>query len=402
MAHPDTLTDQQLAILRWIADGCLPGVVDNEQNARISAAALRRRSLVTTRRRGSSWSAQITEAGRAYLQRAAGDDPPKPRQANVSVTQQLVDDVIAAGGSLLVPRPTGYIRRGEVDYRRRAEFAQAYGKVPAGKALRVSVASDTELAIELVDADELVSEPPAPVPVSAKVARYHPVARRLRDDDERHEVSRGLLPRALRVAQALVEEAERRGYTASAVDTPITYNQGGWTGPKHGHLAIAIGSDIEAIRFHEEGLPSRLWWARQHRQWTSSGWRLPPVSDYEQHASGRLCLSLVGYGGRGRASGWADRRKNLVEDRLPQLLAEIELRSSEAQERRDEAARAEQDRQRQWEAAMVHARERYHEHLRAEAVADQVQRWQHVTNIREFCDALQQRHGAAADQDWLA
>jgi hypothetical protein len=40
MAHKDALTEQQLGILRWIADGC-PSAVMTDDFHRISAAALR-------------------------------------------------------------------------------------------------------------------------------------------------------------------------------------------------------------------------------------------------------------------------------------------------------------------------------------------------------------------------
>lgn len=67
---------------------------------RVSAAALGNHGLVTTSGRGPTWSAEITQVGREYLARVNGPKPAVPRQANVSVTQQLVDDVLAAGGAL--------------------------------------------------------------------------------------------------------------------------------------------------------------------------------------------------------------------------------------------------------------------------------------------------------------
>src|SRR4051812_46738926 len=103
LAHRKTLNEKQLDVLRWIADGCPDGVFTDHSH-RISAASLRARGLVTTAGRGPRWRAQITSAGREYLERAARPGAPRPRQASVSVTQQLVDDVIAAGGSLRVPR----------------------------------------------------------------------------------------------------------------------------------------------------------------------------------------------------------------------------------------------------------------------------------------------------------
>src|SRR4051812_26798930 len=119
-----TLTEKQ--VLRWIADGCTDGMMA-DQFHRISAAALRSRGLVTTSGRGSTWTAKVTAAGTEYLRDADGQNPPVPRQANVSVTQQLVDDVIAAGGSLRVPRKGWYAGNG-VDYENRARLAERYRK----------------------------------------------------------------------------------------------------------------------------------------------------------------------------------------------------------------------------------------------------------------------------------
>jgi hypothetical protein len=143
-----TLTEQQVSILRWITDGCPDGVMDGHWH-RISAAALRTRGLVKTSGRGPTWTATVTDAGREYLAQLDGPSPPVPRQPNVSVTQQLVDDVIAAGGTLRVPRKGWYDRDG-VDYENRARLAERYRKVPAGKRLQVSVVGD-EPEINLLD-----------------------------------------------------------------------------------------------------------------------------------------------------------------------------------------------------------------------------------------------------------
>lgn len=98
MAHRKTLTQAQLDVLEWIADGCPDGVMDGYEH-RIGAAALRKRGLVETNGRGPSWTAEITEAGQRYLARAQEPDAPMPRQSNVSVTEQLVSDVEKAGGT---------------------------------------------------------------------------------------------------------------------------------------------------------------------------------------------------------------------------------------------------------------------------------------------------------------
>jgi hypothetical protein len=139
MAQRKALNDVQVAVLRWISQGCIDGVMADSASARISTAALRNRGLVRTSGRGPTWKAKITAAGKEYLQQVDGPNPPLPRQPNLSVTQQLVDDVIAAGGSLRVPRKR-WNETGGVDYERRARLAESHGKVPAGSRLVVKTA----------------------------------------------------------------------------------------------------------------------------------------------------------------------------------------------------------------------------------------------------------------------
>src|SRR5437763_5095413 len=123
MAPRKTLNETQVAVLRWVDDGCPEGVVADVVSARISAAALRNRGLVRTSGRGLTWKATITAAGKEYLQRVDGPNPPLPRQPDGSVTQQLVDDVVAAGGSLRV-RGKHWNDKEGVDYERRARLAE--------------------------------------------------------------------------------------------------------------------------------------------------------------------------------------------------------------------------------------------------------------------------------------
>jgi hypothetical protein len=78
LAQRKTLTEKQVALLRWIGDGCPSGVMADEFH-RISAAALRSRGLVKTSGRGPAWKATVTAAGRDYLEQVDGPEPPIPR-----------------------------------------------------------------------------------------------------------------------------------------------------------------------------------------------------------------------------------------------------------------------------------------------------------------------------------
>jgi hypothetical protein len=171
MAQPKTLTEAQIAVLRWISDGCPDGVMPNSHH-RISAAALRSRGLVETRGRGATWAASITAAGRAYLAKVDGPEPPIPRRSHISVNDEVVGEIVASGGTLRIAR-VGYRDSAADDYVRRAHAAERRGKVPAGKLLIVRSDRD-EVELRLVDtdvADQPADEELRPVPVpSAWVA----------------------------------------------------------------------------------------------------------------------------------------------------------------------------------------------------------------------------------------
>jgi hypothetical protein len=426
VAQRKTLNENQVAVLRWIADGCPAGVMDDDLSHRISAAALRNRGLVTTSGRGPTWVARIAQAGREYLDQVDGPNPPVARQPSVSVTQQLVDDVIAAGGSLRAPRKNWY-ERGGVDYENRARLAEAYGKVPAGKRLTVSVISPKELEIELVDAPpgHLGGRPElVPIIVPEKVGRYHVAARQFRDRTERHEVSRALLPRATRIIHSIAVEAERRGWSARASsESKNGYGHTDWTGTKDGHLHITAERSEFWLRLQEEGVHTRGFWEEEVYRYRnvsidSSYYRnrALPRGSYDAGATGRLKLELHASGRwiySGRQSRWADRQSWLLEERLAHLFREIEERIVKADhaaeqeriaaEKAAEAARqAAEERERTWHVLMRQAEERLVESHRAAELRAQADAWSAAENLRRYCDAVDAAYGdRATTADWL-
>lgn len=405
MAQRKTLTEQQVEILRWISKGCPAGVMEGDA-PRVSAAALRRRGLVTTSGRGSTWSAEITEAGHEYLTKVDSDDPPVARQANVSVTQQLVDDVIAAGGTLRVPRRW---RQGSdgIDYENRALLAERYGKVPAGKRLEVVPLKD-ELEIRLSDAPgnlgraELVE-----IEIPEKISRYHEAARSFRDDKAEHEVSRSHLRRAVAIIHVIAIEAERRGWSVSSAS---------------GGLKIVAGGHDFHLDLHEKGVKTRGPWEKEVQRyrdmrWGSYGSREVPSGPYDADATGELNLELRverPWIFRGRQSRWGDRTSWKLEERLSHVFREIEDRIIKAdrvaeeeriaaEKRAEEARRAAEERERQWHSLMEQAKERLVESQRAAVLRSQEQAWREAERLREYCDAMEAAHGAHPESaEWIA
>ena len=419
MAQRKTLNEVQVTVLRWISDGCPDGHVADVVSARISAAALRNRGFVTTSGHGSGWKAAITAAGSEYLEQVDGAAPPLPRQPSVSVTQQLVSDVIAAGGSLRVPRK----RWGEsgVDYTHRARLAESYGKVPAGSMLRVSRASGDELLIELVgngsggiEGNEQAIELAA-VPVPARLTKYHRVAREFRDRTNLQEVSRKALPRVLRIVQALAVEAERRGYQIACVSVREDgYGRSDWKPSQDGQLTFTIDGHALKVRIWEKGAGQRGPYEHQIKRWKQDREQPPRFmhfvdrpKPYDTGATGELNIEALG-SSYGRQASWGDRARWKLEDKLPNLLRELEIEAVEAEERRLAHEREQAERQLQWEAAMERAKRRVVEAHRLEVLRSRVRAWQEADAILAYCDAVETQHGAdavAADGDamrWLA
>jgi hypothetical protein len=406
MPQPKTLSEKQVELLRWIADGC-PASRPGGEYYRISAAALRNRGLVTISGRGASWSAEVTAAGRDYLAKADGPSPPKPRQPNTLVTEQLVSTVTEAGGSLTLPR----LMRSDpdyVDYRSRVRLAERHGKVPEGKRLRIEDLSCDEMRIELVDDPADIAQPTRPVLVPATIGTYHPVVREFKERSDRHEVSRAALPRVLRILQALVAEAERRGYTVQLAPEPQTHGGYGardWTGPNDGHLVISARGLAVRVRVCEEGIQSRAYWTRQNRRFDPRRrtWTLPSLTEFEAKATGRLVLEFVNaYWPDGRVHRWADRKAWTLEDKLPDVLRGVEVCVADYEERQRQAAHEAAERHRAQEAAAEEARKRRAYQQRADVLAEQVSRWRACQDIRDYCRAAEAAHPAdPGTADWV-
>jgi hypothetical protein len=336
---------------------------------------------------------------------------PAPRPTPLSKTEQLVADVLAAGGRLTLPDESAH---GGVNWRQRAYAAQRHGKVPAGKRLSVSW-TDAGFEIELLEGEtgnELGAEA---VPVPARLSKYHPVAREFRDRTSLHEVSRKALPRVLRIVHALAKETERRGHRLACVRVrEDSYGRSEWKPSHHGQLVFTINGHELNVRLWEKGAGLRGPYERQRKRWQEDRekpYRLMLFLDrpkpYDSGATGELNIEVLGWS-HGRQTKWGDRQRWTLEDRLPQLMRELETQAVEAEERRLAKEREEAERRRQWEAAMEHARIRLIDDHRREVLRRRITAWTEADAIRAYCEAVEARHGAdtiAADPEaaqWLA
>lgn len=75
MPRRQPLSDRQLDVLQWIADGC-PGRDWPDESHKNSARALESRGLARVRRKGKLWHAVLSDDGRHYLEHGGYPEPP--------------------------------------------------------------------------------------------------------------------------------------------------------------------------------------------------------------------------------------------------------------------------------------------------------------------------------------
>lgn len=426
------LNDAQRSILKWVKDGCPDGIYEGYTH-RISAAALRSRGLIRISGHGPNWRAEITEAGLVYLKGehlvpgvdpssandrrrnlAAADargkqadaipNPARPHrnksQRALRPTEQLIADLMESGGVMRVP----YWRsQGERDYRQLVDAAQRWNKVPEGKRL-VTDHHPGELEIRLVDAPEGTVIAPQPVPVPARLSKPHPVARQYREDTAHHQVSCAALSRVVRIIHALAVECEHRGYELKKLNREPS---GGSRG--RADLMVEIRGHSYPVEISEEKVPLRGPWEEQERYRKSDFYSRQlgierRIGRYDKEGTGRLTLTLSGgYNRHGRQSSWGDRRSWKLDDKLPDVLREIEVRAVEDDHAEAERRRQEAERQRQWEAAMERAQVRFVEAEREKALRVQIAAWQEAQLFARYLFELEETQGDDPEAaEWIA
>ncbi|MGD3110877.1 hypothetical protein [Streptomyces sp. YGL11-2] len=241
------LNDRQMEVLRWIAGGCPAGTWGKDDfSYKTSAQALQNRGLVKVSKRGGGWSAESTVAGRHYLEHgtypfstagrernprnpeagarstAVRPDPPQvpapgtslaaeneastvppPKRASgqwkKTLGEQLLEDLLAAGGSLVVKQEYG---SGGPNWPARIRSAQRCGKLPEGKELVHGWrAGGHEIALQDIPAWKLAV--PDPVPVPERLHRPHAIVTALRNGEPATGLSKPVRPRMLRLLQAI-------------------------------------------------------------------------------------------------------------------------------------------------------------------------------------------------------
>jgi hypothetical protein len=195
----------------------------------------------------------------------------------------------------------------------------------------------------------------------------------------------------------LAEEASRRGLRLGVN-----------TRRKHPTIFLRIGQAQRSVTVHEEyGEVAHVLTDAQQRALRREPWRMFPKVDCV--ASGRLRLE-IGRAGWGNHDSWSDEKRRPLEQRVRQIIRDVEAGLAADEEARLEAQRRhreflaehalqKEEERRRWQAAIDAARPQAIEALRRKTLPRAYDDWVAAGEIRAFCDALQHAEVQTRDGD---
>jgi hypothetical protein len=346
-------------------------------NHRITARALANRGFVLIHGHGLSWTATITAAGTAALQETA--KPEEDARLAESEAEVLLRAVIDAGGSLPFS--------GNRDHEKEVRLLACALKVPwrpAGKKLELYSPWDGDPEWRIVDhfPDMVVA---APVPVPDTLRKPHPAMAAYEENKDWQQVSKPHVRRASLLLQAIAVEAELRGYMARPrKKSTSSYGRSNDDEPADRHLVIEIDGFTYPITIKEISEPGGGP-VDYHARAKLPGWQQRRQTAFI--STGRLQFSLD-HAWNGRQHEFRDSKRSTLDDSLPQLLREIEIRHLEDQARRIAKEEAEARKRKRWEKAMSQAEADLQFDHKATRLRDQITAWHEVRSIRGYTEAM--------------
>lgn len=415
---PAHLNDKQLRVLRWVERGCPNGeYVDDNYGHRITAKALASRGLVRITGHGPSWKATLTDAGASRLAEltpsvAAGADGDE----TVNVAEELAalaDRLDSAGGHLDLDD-----RADDVDYPKLVWRFNKSEYRPHGKELHLSHPSwkdQRQLRLEYRDWYWDLVEIPEVQAVAPK-SHLGALAKTFLESKDDQFVTKESLPRAARIIESIVRHAAKAGVTTRdprAVDERTRRN-GGSAREWSGHVELQAGEAVLRVQVREVagGGAEKFDWSSGgsfDRKRYDQVQRLPRWQrnrNYWFVPTGKLELRVArpGYGFDG--SKWGDTRTQQLEDRLGEVFQRLGVAQLERQAANRQAKAAEEERERNWTAAMTRAKTLFRASQEEALLMEQASRWRRQREIAAFVEELQRRslgrEEHAVANEWIA
>jgi hypothetical protein len=321
-----TVNARQLEVLTWIQEGCPAGVMPDD-TYKTTAAALKSRRLVTISKR--PWRAEVTDAGRFFLEHGRHPDGHWPeaapargrtrRPANAPTTglrpvDQMLADLTAAGGRLQVAGDRPH-------WENLVASAVRHRKVPPRKVLKVE-GTWSKVVLVLGDAPAWMQTEEPQVQVPQQLRHPHPVIPALRDDSRTLPFSAPTRQRALRLLQALAAAATDRGHQVRAPKQMNSHRRAS------GHLEIVVRSHAYTLTVSEATTQvEHQLTANEIRGQQQYGAYWAPK--YDHVPNGRLRIAING-GWKVHIDKVEDTKTQPAEGKLGTLLLEVELRAAAA------------------------------------------------------------------------
>jgi hypothetical protein len=231
--------------------------------------------------------------------------------------EDLLARLASSDGHLRVRSPSDGERAA---WRRAIHAVKQQGRIPGGHHLRHTGRDKGDLVIRLMpgrhpDEKYRAGRPP-PIPVPHALDQLHPVIANLATDTSWPPVSTDSRNRALRLVQALLTEADRRGYRSHPAPpgpAGLVIEIEAWSG------LLMVGEETDNVWYTPTAADLA---GRKLYTWQ----RIQP--ELRECPSGRLFIELDApprYEGRPRR--WADRTRWRLDDKLEEILAELQHRA---------------------------------------------------------------------------
>ncbi|MBT2513097.1 hypothetical protein [Arthrobacter sp. ISL-30] len=384
-----------MRVLKWVVDGCPDGWWEDYSYKR-TTYALDDRGLVTVDRRRNSWSAQVTDDGRYYLEhrqyrpnpegggpRSAAAEQRKNSRVAVELSSvDLIAELQARDGVLTIPDPAPNTR---ALYRSAISKVISAGAAPEGYLLRHTGRDRGDLVIRLIsryDAGQSEEKLP-PIPAPTTLETVDETVRTLRDErPELLDVADSSRQRALLVLQAIADECGRRGYEFNLRPDNAPTFQISVDGVSTGFFMFEEYENRPVVS-EDELKEAKYPWQRVR-------------STVQKVRSGRLAIQT---GSRNSPVSWADRKRWSLADRLPDLFAYVEQSTIETIEKRARDERERIERRQAWEQALDRAKQLYVTDLNRRRLDDQLAASRRAEDLRRYADRIDRQADAMDDAE---